>query len=117
MFRVERSAGDGEWKLVMASPHRIGIDDIRAPPVIASLGGGNLYGSTPSPDNKTVFAGKPGWLARVRYEDTAIEQYEWAKIPENEFDPDSDMIWGWKLVHQAHSAIPAEKLWPLSFVG
>lgn len=120
MFRVERSADGEDWTTLMASPSRIGIDDLHGPPGPHSInhtGGGDMFAGAPSPGNKTVLAGGPGWQARVRYEDTVIERYVWDRIPINELDPESDTIWGWKLIAQARHAIPAEKLYPLSFPG
>jgi len=71
----------------------------------------------PTPGNKSVFAGRRGWQARVRYDVALVELYDWDKIPENEFDPDTDYLWGWKLVRDYKSNIPFDVLHPLSFVG
>ncbi len=113
MFYIERSDDKGNWSLMMASPTRIGIDDLRGPPEDSN----HNYLSNSSPFNKSVFAGKRGWQARVRCDDTVVELFNWEKIPLNEMDPDSDTAWGWKLIQEHRSAIPFEKLWPLSFIG
>ncbi len=113
MFYIERADEKGNWALMMAAPTRISVDDLRGP---AEDSNHNYLGNT-SPGYKTVFAGKRGWKARVRCDDTIVELYKWARIPLNEMDPDSDTAWGWELVMDNRSAIPFEKLWPLSFVG
>lgn len=120
MFRVERITADGDVQLMRACPHRIGIGDLAGPPgphPTNQMNGAQYMNGWPTPGNATVFAGMKGWEARVRYNDTVIERFVWDKIPVNEFDPDSDTLWGWKLVEQNHQAIPFEALWPLSFVG
>ena|SRR5215475_3384217 len=122
MWRVERGDDKGSWTTFMCSPHRVGIDDLRGPSGpsgVNQLQGAFYMNDWPSPGNKTVFAGKPGWQARVRYDDTVVELYDWAQIPENEFAPPDEMkyLWGWKLVEEHHAAVPLEQLWPLSFVG
>lgn len=114
MFRVERSDDQGNtWDLLLASPHRIGISDIRGPPEDSK----HNYPPSVSPGNKTAFAGRRGSWARVRFDDLVLETFKWERIPENEFDPETNFVWGWQLVHQQHAAIPPERLWPLSFIG
>ncbi len=122
MFYLERSDDKGNWTTLMASPHRIGVDDLHGPPDppgggASNVSAGSYMNSWPTPGNKSVFAGKQGWQARVRYNDIVIERYGWDKIPENEFDPDTMYLWGWKLVEEKRQAIPFEQLWPMSFVA
>lgn len=120
MFYVERSGDDGEWTMMMASPHRVGIDDLHGPPGPHSInhhGGGDLHKAQPTPGNKGHFSGRTGSEARVRYNDTIIERYAWALIPKNDLDPESPDVWGWKLVEEHRSSIPFEKLYPMSFLG
>lgn len=120
MFYVERVKDDGTVELMMTSPHRATIDDLRPPPGPSHINQGNgafYMNEWPSPGNKTVFAGLPGWTARVRWNDIVIETYDWAEVPENEFDPETRYLWGWKLASENRSAVPFEELHPLSFVG
>lgn len=122
MWRIERCDGNGAWTTVMASPHRIGLDDIRGPPgpsPVNQTNGAFLMNDWPSPGNKSVFAGRRGWRARVCYDDTVVEVYDWAQVPENEFVPPDEMryLWGWKLIERNTGKVPFEQLWPLSFVG
>ncbi len=113
MFYLERADDKGNWSLMMASPHRISVDDLHGPPEDANH---NYLGNS-SPGYKSIFAGKRGWQARVRCDDTVVELFKWTRIPLNAMDPDSVTVWGWELVRENRSAIPFEKLWPLSFVG
>ena len=120
MWYVQRSNDKGEWITMMHGPHRLRIDDLRGPPGPSpnnQLSGAFYMNDWPSPGNLTVFTGKPGMKACVRYEDTVVELYDWGKVPVNPRDPESDTLWGWKLVEQHHADVPFEQLWPMSFVG
>lgn len=123
MFRIERINPDGSTDLMMASPHRITIDDIRGPPGPSHVNqgsGADYMNGWPTPGNKTLFSGVRGSKARVRWHDTVIEEYNWELIPVNEFDTDPEramMLWGWKLAYENRSAVPFEQLYPLSFAG
>jgi hypothetical protein len=114
VFRIERSADEwNTWDLMMCSPHRVTVDDLHGPPEDLH----NQFPPTTSPGNKSAFSGKKGWQARVRWHDSVIEIYEWDMIPVNEFDPETDTVWGWKMIYDNRRSIPAEKLYPLSFIG
>lgn len=118
MWYVDRADDQGNWTTMMASPTRVGIDDLHGPPGPHSnyhTFGGDLFGSLPSPGNKTCFAGARGWLARTRYNDTLVELYEWDKILDNPFDPESDYKWGWRMKTENYHCIPYEALWPQQF--
>lgn len=125
MFYIERGSGE-DWTLMMAGPHRLSLGDLHSAPVhgYATSGtytggqqAGDLYGSLPTPGNKTVFAGQRAphrdCQARVRYNDQVIELYQWDEIPVNEFDPETGYMMGWKLIEQHHVVVPVEELWPL----
>lgn len=113
-WRLERDDGGENWVTLMASPHRLNLEDLHGPSAITSpIRSGDLYASLPIPGNKTVFAGVPGTKARIRYNDQLVELYEWAEIPINEFNLDEGNIWGWKLTVQHKAAVPFEELWPL----
>ena len=120
MFYVERIDDQGNVHLMMASPHQVGIDDIRGPPGPSSnnqLSGAFYMNGFPSPGNKSAFAGRRGWQARVRYFDQVVARYEWDRVPDNPFDADSDTSWGWKLVEKNHVDIPPDRLWPINNFG
>ena len=115
MWRVDRQDDAGNWTTLLASPTRVGVDDVRGTSVSAVIGGGDLYASLPTPGNKSSFAGHRGCHARVRYNDTMVELYTWQKVLENPNDPDSDYKWGWGKVAENYSCVPFEALWPQQF--
>ena len=120
MWYVERGDEQGDWKLMMASPHRVGINDLHGPPSPAynnQTFGGDLYGGLPTPGNLTCFSGERGWHARVRHNDTLVEFFDWDKVMENPNDPGSDYKWGWTMKTQNYDCVPYEQLWPQQFVG
>lgn len=122
MFRIERINPDGSIDLMMASPHRVTIGDLRGPsgPSHINQGNGAFYmNDWPTPGNKTVFSGRRGSRARVRWHDTVVEEYDWVLVPVNEFDPDPErpMIWGWQLASHNYESVPFEELHPLAFIG
>ena len=120
MWHIERTDKEGNWHPMMLGPHRLKISDLRGPPGPPTgnqFTGAHYMNGWPSPGNLTEFAGKPGIQARVRYNDTVVELYDWGKVPVNPADPESDTLWGWKLIEQNHAQVPFEQLWPLSFIG
>src|SRR5215470_19534005 len=130
MWYVQRSNDKGEWITMMSGPHRLNIGDLRGSPgpaygpAISADGlsmprvcSGDLFSSLPTPGNLTVFSGKKGMQACVRYNDTITELYDWGKIPVNPADPESDTLWGWKLIEEHRIDVPFEELWPMSFIG
>ena len=116
MWRLDRGDDRGNWTTMMASPHRVRVSDLHGPHGDSNH---NFLDNAPSRDTNTVFTGKPGWHARIRHDDTVVEFFDWDLIPENEFedpnDPETRMLWGWKLVEKNNVAF--EEMWPLSFVG
>lgn len=147
MFYIERIRPDGAVELMMASPHRIGIEDLRPPPgpsPINQNSGAFYMNEWPSPGNKSAFSGAPGYKAQVRWNDIVVEKYEWTKVPQNPFaeaildetekpanemeaaffssvrdklELNTDYLWGWKLIAERYNAVPFEELHPLSFIG
>ena len=84
MWFLERSKLDTkDWDTLRMSSDPLSIGDVQGP-----------SGAYPP----SGFAGLPGMQARVRCDDSAVEVYDWDKIPEVPGDPNSNMIWGWKLV-------------------
>lgn len=123
MFRIERINPDGSVDLMMTSPHRVGIDDLYGPPRSAvnnQMSGAFYLNDMPTPGSLSVFSGKEGSKARVRWNDVVFEEYEWHPlVPVNPRDPDTDYLWGWRLTTDNRGAVPFEELHPVNvpFVG
>lgn len=102
MWFIERSRLDSkEWDLLRISSDPMDMNSIQGP----------SSGYPPS-----GFMGLPGMQARLRCDDSAVEVYDWAKIPVNPSDPESDMMWGWKLVVR-NNWPPGAAASHLTFVG
>ena len=93
-FLLDRFNGE-KWQTLFASPADYPISP-------ETFGRHQGY---PYDPKRPAFAGEPGYKARVRYVDVTtdmeLEFYDWDKIPENPYYPESAMIWGWKLVKRA----------------
>lgn len=114
MFYVERDPGGGNWTTMLSSPHQIGVSDLQGPRTT------DQYNFPPAvtPGNKSAFAGLPGWKARVRHNDTLMEEYVWDKVPINPHDPESDTYWGWKRVFVNEAGFsPDSPSGPMGFIG
>jgi len=107
-FYVERYDG-ARWTCLMMAQHYINPSAIQGPPEIDTDGKGS-YPPARTPGNASAFAGKPGWNARVRFDDQVMELYDWDKVPENPADENSQTLWGWKLRQRFAVAIPVDRI-------
>lgn len=100
-FFIERNNGE-MWTCLFAAEHYIDPYSFGGPQ--------EMFPQPESPGNVTVFAGRPGWQARLRFDDQVMAVYVWDKIPENPGDEHSMSKWGWKLSERFAVSIPLEKM-------
>ncbi len=95
-YHLDRFNGQS-WVTMAISSDPVSPDDYGTPD-----SQGRDYPSNPKLPS---LAGLPGYKARVRFVDVTtdmeLETYDWAKIPFNPTDPDSDLVWGWKCTKRA----------------
>lgn len=85
-FTLERELPSGQWVTVAAAPVPISPFSLDAPQEDFPV------------QERPAFRGFPGLQCRVCFNEKEIERYAWERILENPFNPNSDLIWSWKLL-------------------
>lgn len=105
-FYLERFNGNS-WTAVRMSNMPVSPYDIQGPK--------EGFPSAETPNNACAFTGLPGWKARIRHDDQVFEEFEWAKVPVNYGDQNSDMKWGWKSVYRNYQPVTNSDPMPLNW--
>lgn len=91
VYHLDRFNGQ-VWTTLVVSPEPVGPGDLNTNPAFLN---------DPKRPGLCGVDGEP-YKARVRYVDVTtdieLELYDWAKVPMNPNDPDSDTVWGWKCI-------------------